>query len=167
MANPEMNNVGTEARANEPEEIIWEEPKGTWVDTLTKSEVEALMSDLQCALRIGNIMKDDEVADRALSNVFHAYGATDFFSYDEYSENLVIIVPAVEIFCSEIHSALHISDYNKLKKRKVIFVVSEDGYEKITEEDKDFDTAEGYIIYTGADYIKPAFYFITVKGEGE
>jgi len=167
MANPEMNNVGTEARANEPEEIIWEEPKTTWVDVLTKSEVEALMEDLECALRIGNIMKDDEVTDRALSNVFHAYDADDFFSYDEDSRELVIIVPAVEIFCSEIHSALHISDYNKLKKRKVIFVVSEDGYEKITEEDEDFSTSEEYIIYTGADYIRPAFYFITVKGEGE
>jgi len=157
---------GTEARADEPE-VVWEEPKTTWVDVLTKSKVEALMEDLECVLRIGKIMKDDEVTDRALSNVFHAYDADDFFAYDEDSEKLVIIVPAVEIFTDEVHSVIHISDYNKLKKRKVIFIVSGDGYEKITEEDKDFDTAERYIIYTGADYIKPAFYFITVKREGE
>jgi len=167
MANPEMNRTtATEARADEPE-VIWEEPKGTWVDVITPSELEALMKDLRCALRVGNIMKDDEATDRALSNVFHHYDADDFFCYDEYSKDLVIIVPAIEVFCDEIHSAIHISDYNKLRKRKVIFIVSESGYEKITEEDEDFSTSEEYIIYTGADYIKPAFYFITVKREGE
>jgi len=167
MGDPKVDEMkGTEARADEPE-VVWEEPKKTWVDTLTKSEVKGLMRDLQCALRIGDIIKNIEETDKILSNVFHLYDAESFFCYDEYAEDLTILVPAIEVFSTEIHSAIHISDYEKMKKRKVIFVVSAYKLVEVDEEDEDFDTAEGYIIYTGADYIKPAFYFITVKGEGE
>jgi len=157
---------GTEARADEPE-VVWEEPKKTWVDVLTKSKVEALMRDLQRTLRIGNILEDPRITGAALSNIFQECGTTEFICVLIVVEKMRILVPAIEIFTDEVHPTLHISDYSKLRKRKVIFIVDENGYNKITEEDEDFDRTEKYIIYTGVDCIKPAFYFITVKREGE
>jgi len=55
MANPEISKTATEAPANEPG--VWEEPSRSWVPVLTRSDLRCMLEDVQCALRIADIVE--------------------------------------------------------------------------------------------------------------
>jgi len=160
MANPEMNRTtATEARADEPE-VVWEEPEGEWVDVLTRTDFEGLLHDLRTTIRIWG---DDEKLDGLLTDVFNVYNARPIYAYEEEKE-AIIIVPAIKVYSSEVHSSLYITDFKKAEKRKMFIIISMKDVEIVEEDDESFEDLEEHWNYlTDEDTIEPSFILLEVR----